>query len=247
MRPISKEAKIDIALVPQELNNGNVTGRYYHMEMWRRAMGVLMVGAMAAGKTVKLEFLQAKDASGTDAKGIPSTAAQAAKAEITANTMVTAATLTIAAAEATNAITVNGLTFTAIANGSQPDAAKRQWAVGTGTTANADSATALAAIINNATYGVPGVTASAADAVVTLTVSDPGETTITIEDAAATITPATTQALAFVELNVAQLDAGFEYIAVKVTTTANTIVAVSLIRDLGRFSPVQAVGASTVL
>jgi propanediol dehydratase small subunit len=94
-----------------------------------------------------------------------------------------------------------------------------------------------------------GVDASAALAIVTLTAYNSEGVTITIADAAATITPATTQAQAYVEVDAGSLDLanGFEYLAVKVTTTATTVVGVALIRGDGRFEPVQAVGAGAII
>jgi hypothetical protein len=243
MRRFSKEAKFDIGLVPQAINNTNVTGRYFHMGMHPRLTAILLGGAMAATKTSKIELLQAKDAAGTDAKGIPTTAGQLATAEVTANTKVTEATLTLALVAIADAVTINGLTFTAAAAADLPN---RVFSQAGDDTADAAS---LVLAINHETAGVPGVIASSSLGVVTLKALDPIEEVITVTDPAATITVATTQELAFVELDASQLDlaGGFEYVAAKVTTTANTVAGVAIIRDLGRFSPVQAVGASAVV
>jgi hypothetical protein len=235
MKNLNKRAKVDIALKPQALNNTNATGRYFGMQMFRKILFWLTGGAMAATKTTKIEILQAKDAAGTGAKAITDAAAT-----ITANTVVTEATLTCASVIATNAVTINGLVFTAAAAEDLPN---RVFAVGADDTACAAS---LVKAINHATAGVPGVTASSALGVVTLKATNPGETTITIADPAATITAATTEAQAYVEVDVGSLDlaGGFEYVAAKVTTTANSLVAVDVIRGDGRFEPSQAVGAS---
>lgn len=234
MKPLFKRAKIDIGLVPQALNNTNATGSCYRIDMFRKALFCLIGGAMAAGKTTKIEVLQAKDAAGTDAKAI-----DGAEATITANTAVTEATLTCASVIATNAVTVNGLTFTA---GAAEDLANRIFAVGADDTACAAS---LVKAINHSSAGVPGVTASSALGVVTLKATNPGEETITIKDPAATITPATTKAQAYVEIDVGSLDHAndFEYLAAKVTTTANTVAGVVAVQGDGRFEPDQAVGA----
>lgn len=249
MKPLAKRAKIDTGLVPQTLNNTNAIGKYYNMSSHRKALAALIAGAMAAGKTTSIEILQATDAAGANAKGIPSSEGQAAIATITANTAVSVATLTIVTAVAGNAVTINGVTFMAIANGGNPNAANHEWAVGTGGTADADSATALANAINNTTYGVNGVTATTEAGVVTLTAAEPGEKTVTITNPAATITPATVQALGYVEIDAAQLDTtnGFSYIAAKVTTTANTVVGSLLLRGDSRFEPDQSVGAGVVV
>lgn len=242
MKTLAKRVKLDIGLLAQALNNTNVTGKYFRMDMDRKALFVLNGGAMAATKTTIIELLQAKDTAGTDAKGIPSTAGQTATATVTANTAVTEATLTLATVLATEAVTINGLTFTAHANTTTK--ASRQFKIDGDDTADA---AALAACINDSVYGVPGITAVPAVAVITLKSTVPGETLITITDAAAnTITAATTREQAYVEVDVGSLDLanGFEYVAAKVTTTANTVVAVELIRGDSRFEPVQKMGAS---
>lgn len=227
MKNLNKRAKFDIGLVSQALNGANKTGKYFGMQMFRKALFILNGGAMAAGKTTKIEILQAKDAAGTDAKAIADAAAT-----ITANTLVTEATIALAAAAATDKVAVNGVEFVMAAT---TDTAKKEF----------KDADGLVACIKAA---IEGVTASAAATTVTVTAENPGETVLTIvgTGVAGTVTVATTEAQAYVEVDVGSLDlaGGFEYIAVKVTTTANSVVAVNLIRGDGRFEPIQQVGAA---
>lgn len=229
---ISKRHKVDVGLVAQALNNSNATGKYHKMTVWRRGLAILSGGAMAAGTTTKIELLQAKDANATGAKAITG-----AEATVTANTKVTAAQVVVGVAANGATVTVNDLVFTKAA---------------ATTTANREFADAagLATCINDATYGVSGVTATNNAGTVSLVASDPGETTITLTSSdAATLTCSTTQAQAYVEVDVARLDInnGFEYVAAKVTTTANTVVSVAFLRGEGRFSPDQAVAASALV
>jgi len=240
MKPLYKRTKKDVALVPQTINNTNVTGKYFDMSGHRKALFTALIGAIAATKTVKLEVLQATDATGTGAKGIPSDAGQTATATVTANTKVTEMTITLASVSAADTVKINGLTFTAHAN--TTTASKREFKIDGDDTADA---AALATLINDDTYGVPGVTATASAAVITLKSTVPGETVITVSDQSATITPATTQAMAFVEVDVSSLDIanGYQYLAAKVTSTANGIVGVDLNRGDGRFETDQKVGA----
>jgi hypothetical protein len=229
MKPLYKRAKVDMGLVPQALNNTNKTGRYFRMDMFRKAMFWLLGGAMAATKTTKIEILQATDSDGTGAKAVTD-----ADATITANTAVTSASLTVATVLATEAVTVNGVVFTAAAAEDLPN---HVFTVGANDTACAAS---LVKAINAAGLGI---TATSALGAVTLVAED--GVTITIEDAAATITAATVEAQGYVEVDVSSLDiaGGFEYLAAKVTTTANSVVSVTLVRGDGRFEPEQAVGA----
>lgn len=222
---LSEINKVDIAIVPASFNNAS-TGTYYNMGLRNKALFVWEVGAMAAAVTSIGQVMQAKDAAGTDAEAITNNAAT-----ITANTKVAAATLTVAAVQAADAVTINGITFTAAADA---DLANRKFAVGAN---NPACATSLAAAINHATAGVPGVTASAAQAVVTLISTEPGEVTITITDAAATITPATLRAIGYVECDTAYLKDGFNYVALRVTNSAAAQTGAILVRGENRYSP----------
>jgi len=230
MKALYKRAKVDIGLVPKTLNNTNSTGKYFPMHMFNKALFWLLGGAMAATKTTRIEILQAKDANGTGAKAITD-----AEATITANTAVTAATLTLSSVQANDTVTINGVVFTAA---TAADAANQKFAVGANDTACAAS---LAEVINAAGLGIKATSSSG---VVTVVAED--DATITITNASATITVATTEAEAFVEVDVGSLDLanGFEYVAAKVTTTANTVVSVTLIRGDARFEPGQDVAAS---
>jgi len=231
---LSEAIKIDIALTSASLN-GAGTGAYYKMDKYGKALFLWEVGAMAAGVTSVGQFMQAKDAAGTDAKVITNNAAT-----ITANVHVAAATLTVAAVQAGDQVTINGLTFTGAAAADLPN----RVFLADGADNNATAAS-LAQAINHAA-GVPGVTAAAALAVVTLTGTEPGEVDITIGDAAATITPATLRAIGYVECDASFLDDvnGFTHVALRVTNSAAAQTGAVLLRGQGRFSPVQKVAAA---
>ena len=223
---LSEINKVDIAIVPASIN-GPSTGTYYNMGLRNKALFVWGVGAMAAAVTSIGQVMQAKDATGTDAEVVTNNAAT-----ITANTKVAAATLTVDTVVATNKVTINGLTFEAAA---AADLANRKFAVGVD---DAGCATSLAAAINHATAGVPGVTASAAQAIVTLTSTEPGEVTITITDATAVrIVPATLRAIGYIECDTAYLKDGFNYVALRVTNSAAALTGAILVRGENRYSP----------
>lgn len=235
MNRIYEDTKLDIGLVPQALNNTNATGRYHSTENARRVLAHLEVGAMAATTTAIVELLQALDAAGTSAKGIPTTAGQLATATITANTLVTEATIELASVANTDVVTINSVSFTKAATTA---VSSREFA----------DAAGLVSCIANVTYGVSGVTGVANGTVVTVNATDPGATVITLSktENAGTITLATTKAQAYVEIESALLDVenGFTFVAPKVTTTANTVVSVSLLRGDPRITVTQKVGAS---
>jgi len=70
MKPMYKRAKIDVGLPAQSIASTSVTGTYFEMQMYRKALAILDVGAMDAENTATIEILQAKDAAGTGAKAI---------------------------------------------------------------------------------------------------------------------------------------------------------------------------------
>jgi phosphotransferase system HPr-like phosphotransfer protein len=231
---LSEAMKIDIGLTSQSLN-GAGTGPYYSMKNYGKALFVVELGAMAAGVTSALQVMQAQNAAGDGAKVVTNNAAT-----ITANTKVAGMTITCATVIATDEVTINGLTFVADAAEDLPN---RKFAVGANDTACAAS---LVKAINDATVGVPGVTATSALGVVTLTVDDPGEVTLTASSPDATITVATLRAIGYVECDASYLDNvnGFTHIALRVTNSAATQTGAVLLRGQGRLSPVQYVAAA---
>ena len=236
MKLLSEGVKIDIGLTSQSLN-GAGTGTYYSMTNYRKALFVVELGAMAAGVTSVLQVMQAQDAAGTGAKAIANNAAT-----ITANTGVAAATITCATVIADDAVTINGLVFTAAA---AEDLPARKFAVGAN---DAACAASLVKAINHATAGVPGVTATSALGVVTLVADEPGEATITASTAALTITVATLRAIGYIECDASYLDDldGFSYIALRVTNSAAAQTGAVLLRGNPSYTPTQHVAAAKV-
>jgi len=236
MNKIYEELKIDIGLVSQALNNNNVTGKYHSMAEYRKAIAILSGGAMAATKTTKLEIFEATDAAGTSGALITGAAAT-----ITANTLVTELTITLASVLNGETITINGLVFTGHTD--TTTLALRKFSIATSDTA---AAAQLVLCVNDLVYGAPGVTATSAAGVVTLKATNPGEKLLTVASTDATFTTATTKAQSYVEFDDYNLSAGFTHIACKVTTTANSNVAVILLRDsIGLIT--QQVGASALI
>ncbi|MBU1355012.1 MAG: hypothetical protein KJ620_00390, partial [Candidatus Edwardsbacteria bacterium] len=163
-----------------------------------------------------------------------------ATATITANTLITEGTLTLVTVLADDVVTINGLLFKAHAT--TTTVASREFSI-SGVTDTLD-AVELCVCINDPTYGVPGITATNNAGVITLVSTVPGATLITVTGAAATITVATTKAQSYVGIDPLILDATFTHVAAKVTTTANSNVAVVLIRGKSRKAITQKVGAS---
>lgn len=98
---------------------------------------------------------------------------------------VTKQTITLASVAATEAVAINGITFTAHAD--TTTAADREFSISGDDTADAVE---LKNLINDATYGVPGVMATSAAGVVTVEADDLDNTTVAVVESESTITPA---------------------------------------------------------
>jgi len=224
MERVLESNEAQLALM-QALNNTNITGKYFDMRKKRSLVAILTVLAMAATKTAKIELLQATDAAGTGAKAVTG-----AEKTVTANAEVIEANITLATFLATGTITINGLVFTAHAT--VTTVASREFSISGNDTADAVE---LAVCINDATYGVPGITATSASGVVTLVADDGHAITIASAPDDGTSVKATVEAIAAVDISVESLDSdnGFYFVAPKVTTTANAtaVSAVMLAAD----------------
>lgn len=236
MKLVAEKVKIANAMVPVSVNGASTTHKFFPMNAYHRVC-FHVIGAAASiadAVTMILQTMQATDAAGTGAKVITNNAATA-----TVPVKVIAANVTLLNAAAGSVITINGLTFTGAA---ATDATKREF-IASGN--DAADCTALVSCINHAVYGVPGVTAAegAGDSI-DLTVSEPGETTITISDESAVFTPIATALEAIVEVDASNLDiaGGFDHIGCLVTTSAAITCSTTAIFD-PRYSPGQQVAA----
>ena len=236
MKLVAEKVKIANAMVPVSVDGASTTHKYFPMNSYHRvAFHVIGCAAsIADAVTMKLQTMQATNAAGTGAKVITNNAATA-----TVPVKVIAANVALADAVAGSVITINGLTFTGAA---ATDATKRKF-IASGN--DAADCTALISCINDAVYGVPGVTAAegVGDSI-DLTVDEPGETTITISDESAVFTPIATALEAIVEVDASNLDiaGGFDHIGCLVTTSAAITCSTTAIFD-PRYSPGQQVAA----
>ena len=236
MKLVAEKVKIANAMLPVSVNDASTTHKYFPMNSYHRvAFHVIGCAAsIADARTMILQTMQATNAAGTGAKVITNNAATA-----TVPVKVIAANVTLLDAVVGSVITINGLTFTGAA---ATDATKREFAAGGN---DAADVLALVSCINDATYGVPGVTAAdGAGNSIDLTVDEPGETTITISDESAVFTPIATALEAIVEVDASNLDiaGGFDHIVCLVTTNSAMTCSNTAIFD-PRYSPGQKVAA----
>jgi hypothetical protein len=228
---LHQEVKVDTALAPQALDNGNVGDQnWIPMRNTTRALIVAQIGAMASTQTLTVTARRATSATGTGAENVTG-----GQVVLTANTGVQAGTITAAAVAAADSVTINGVTLTGVAATPGPlefiqDAAD-----------NTATATNLAAAIN---LRVPGVRAVAAAAVVTITSRDPGDTPLVFTTSNNTrLAAATTRAVALLEIHAAALGGAFTHLSVNVATTANTVVSATMLRDVAYMPDQAGVGA----
>lgn len=255
---ITERRKFDIGLIPQTINNSNVTGDYYDMRGYTKALAVVLDGASVVNKTTKVEFIQATAAAGTGAKVVKqdnsstgtesSATSTAAAAKITD---VTEATLTLSSAANGETVTitdVDGTEYVFTAHTDTTTAADREFAID-GT--DAQDATALYGLLIDGTYGVPGLAfVDGGSGAITVKVADKGAGTFSIEtDAVTHFIPAITKQALYSEVDIADMDVagGFYFLAVKVTKAGNGIVGATLVREGAYNPPDQAAAAGTVL
>ena len=223
MNKIREELKFDVGMVAQEIDNSNVTGAYFPMAGYRSLIAVINVGAMAKTKTAILQLMQATNALAGSAKVVT-----VGTCTITAAVNCTHLQVTLATVLNTESIVINGLTFTGHTD--TTTVADREFSISGNDTADAVE---FCICVNDPTYGVPGVLATSALGVVQLTSESPGETLITAVSGDATLAVVTVEAQAYVEIDPMILDATFDHVAFKVTSTATGNVSATLIR--GKF------------
>jgi len=251
MHDIAESTKFDTALQAQT-GQTSLTGEWFSMEKYAKALFLLTVQGQLTGASLDFKVYEAKDATGTDESQLGATISMAqgiklgsAKITVDAGNSTIGDTLKITPYTFVNGVMTTGteLTFTAAAAESLSD---REWdQSGTAT----QEATSLAACINDATYGVPGVLATASSTVVTLTMTEPGDGVFTITESAPTklvVTDLVQQALFEVAVQDMDRDNDFTHIGARVSgVDSTTEFACVLVRAVAGYLPVgQAVAYS---
>jgi hypothetical protein len=213
--------------------------RYVPVAGCGKLVALVNIDTLALAETVVVTAVEATSYLGAGAANIATCTCTA-----TANVNVDRMQVTMNSPAVDDTVTINGLVFTAKAAENLP---LRQFDQSGNTTAQALS---LAACINDAAAGVPGVTASPAVAVVTLTVNDPtaggyARITAVCSDPTKAI-PATLNAQALLEIDRTALSGVNTHVAVRVagpaTAHANVVIVQS---DLACPPMVQPVAAQS--
>lgn len=265
MRRLSESIKVDIAIEPKGVTSSGTTSPYFKLDKYSRALFVWSVTPANTSTSFTLTstgtLYQAKDASAaTSAAAITSGTAivsAATKAVVFTATGVSALgsaadTLTISGYDV-NGDATTALVFYAVTTGTAAVTASRQFTVGTagGTAELSTAMTNLAAILNNATYGVPGLYASATGAAVVCRAVQPGEMVFSVTSNNTTnLTIAIGQAMGMLEINASALtlSSNFTHVALNVINDVSAITSAFIIRSGRRESmPIQRVGKLTTV
>ena len=274
MRRLSESIKVDIAIPARPVSAEGTTSPYFKLDKYSRALFVWSVHDTAnetitAGQTADGSLTtstgtlyQAKDASAatsavalTSGTAIVSLSAKTIKFEVAPGLAL--------AQGATFAITgydINGdaktaLTYTGTGSGTAAASTGRYFALGVATageTANVSTCcTNIAAILNNTTYGVPGLYASANSSSVSCRALNPGEMMFSITASnTSTLTMAGSQWMGMLEVNASSLtlSSDFTHVALNVINESGYTTAAFIIRAGRRLiKPVQMVGKLTTL
>ncbi len=248
MRILQEAIKTDAAIEYQALETPapGITSRYFRLDRWCLAMFLVVVDTLALAETVVIEVWE--DLINTGATGAAiGGAAPTATATITANTLATVVTVTLATVNVGDTVVINGVTFTAAAANDFPNLVFDQ------SNADAQDAADLAGCINAAAGQAALLAAGAAaymgnglitatvraGAVVHLTVTEAGEGTITVtSNNAGRLAIATVQAIALLEVEDSALSPQDSWVAINLVGPATAHASVSLMRGRSRYEPV---------
>lgn len=216
---------------------GGVLSKYLPIANCGKLVALVNIDTLALAEQVVVTAVEATSRLGAGAANIATCTCTA-----TANTKVDTLAITMNTPDVNDTVTINGLLFTA--KGAEDLTARefdQSGAVGA-------QAISLAACVNSALYGVPGVTAVAVAAVVTLTVNDPtaggyDRITAVCSDVGKTI-PATLNAQVLLEIDASALSGANTHVAVRVagpvTAHANVVVVQSDLKYAPMVQPVAA-------
>jgi len=226
---LSEHIKIDSALNPISLATTNATGGYHGMKGWKRALFKMNAAAIADTVTAIAQVMEATDAAATGAQVLTGAAAtitgslRATRALLTGNTIVDGTTTVTVTAHKRNGDDESAVF---ICEDTTPDIDAGEFASGANDTA---AMVELAAAINHLLGDWILATPSTTTCI--LTAAEPGEVVISLTACDATIVPSTLEAIAIVEIDAAQLSAGYSHVALRATTGGTIVVAGELTRE----------------
>jgi len=176
MHMIREATKFDCAVKPQD-GGSEIVGEYFRMDTFAKAKFTGIVRGQLTGATCTMGVYQATDATGSGAVILDAVVTFTQGEKVTLAQAVCQDTTSVGDTLILTPYYFNGegtltagtaLTYTAAAAESLPNRQFNQ-----ASTAAAE-ATSIAACVNDATYGVPGMLATATDATVVFSCTEPG-------------------------------------------------------------------------
>jgi len=237
---ISEHTKTDVAIAPQSLASAATTSDWFSMDGFHDAAFHFSASSMASSKTVKVQLSEARSSTGLGAQVITASTAAIVASIGVAESRVE---FTSKVVDGHN-ITINTLTFTGTTTSLTNTLASRTFSVRlAGTTRSAYAATQFTSLINNPTFGVPGVTATAGTTGnLILTATTAGSIAITAASTAGstgiTVWASRSQAIAETSVNKMTMNTGYKYLKAVLTTDATIVAGMTLIRSRAAKEPV---------
>lgn len=224
-------------------NVTSLTGPYFSFAKYRKGLFLLTISGQTDGQSLVFAVYEATDRDGTGAAQLGANVTLSQGSKVTSAQVVCASvqvgdTFKVKPYTFVSGVLTAGteLTFTAAAAESL---ANRQFDQ---SGSDAACATSLAACINDADYGVPGITASVSTATVTLTLDDFGEGAMDVTELAAAVARLVVTDLeqsAWFEVEADELTSGFTHAGARVSSVdATTEFGCVLLRALPRYAPV---------
>ncbi|HUW09207.1 MAG TPA: hypothetical protein VM537_05720 [Anaerolineae bacterium] len=248
MRLLSEGGKVDAAIQYQALATPapGIISRYFRMDKYCKALFMVIVDTLALAETVVCNLMEA--AVNT---GVAGAAIATGTCTITANTLASVITITVGAGTAVgNTVTVNGVVFTAAAAPDHPNQVFDQ-SSGVAITIATDLAACMvaaasAALLTAASNGAGVTVVDDLGAVLTLTITEAGESSLTVtSNTAPNLAIATVQAIAYLEAeDTAHSLPTMEWYAIQLIGAATINASVTLYRGgEPRYTPTQYVAA----
>ena len=259
MRPLSGNVQVDFALTPTSYAGATAaTSPYFNMKNYEKVIFICSAGTMTSSGNVAMRLLSAPTSTApaaaitigtvTTINGTPSDATTITKAIAV---QMPGSSEILAGLDGVT-MTINNVTYTfQTSSGGTATPATSDFAATRLVCASSAEAAGnvvapyatlnhLAAYINHATYGVPGLTAtvSAASSYMTITQSEPGDAAITIVLSATPPTVFPTEMIGYLEADGKEFNASSsqDHVAIEVTPSTNQKLSIVALRYGGRYS-----------
>ena len=264
MRRLSDDIKVNLAIMSTQISSSGSTSGYFSLKDYDRAMFVWGIAPYtAAGSlstSIGLIYQATNGSAGTSATAVTDSTATVTYYTKATEFMIVPGICSAAASIAITGYDINGdantaLTFTAENGGTSASTAStsryfsiNDTASGTGIVSNI--CTTLAAIVNDATFGLPGAYATASTTTVTIRgIDNDAMYSITSNDTTY-LTLIVTKAMGMAEINASSLTltSNFTHVALNVINAVSAWTSAFIIRRGRRaYMPVQTAGALTTV